>query len=567
MYWQPGHKLNHQQYTIETMLGQGAFGVTYKAVNSRINLPVVIKTPNPTLQRDRNYSRFVSKFIQEAQLLGQLCTNPHPNIVRVIDYFDEGNNIPCLVMEYIAGNNLFELIEPQNGTPKPLPENVAVNYIRQIGDALISMHENSTVHRDIHPGNLMIRSNQQPMLIDFGLAGDITPATSFSRSFGNQNFAPYEQFTGNKEPTVDIYGLAATLYYAVTGEYPASSWDRKYHQAELIEPQQYVSSLSKSCCDAILQGMALEAKERSQTMQEWLDYLTPNPSPYQREGSLNPSLKTWQFEVVKVDVTGKITNRPNCEAKYLVEDLGNGVTLEIVQIPGGTFKMGSSVKEAGRYESESPQHRVTVPGFFMGKYQVTQAQYQAVMGNNPSNFKGEKRPVEQVSWDDAVEFCQKISQKIGRTYRLPSEAEWEYACRAGTTTPFYFGETITTELANYRGTDWDYEGTVYPGNYSQGPKGKFCEETTPVGSFPANAFGLYDMHGNVWEWCQDSWHENYNDAPTNGNAWIDNDNDNKMLRGGSWYGRPENCRSAFRFDNTRANPNVDVGFRVVVVVA
>jgi eukaryotic-like serine/threonine-protein kinase len=272
MYWQPGHKLNNQKYTIETMLGQGAFGVTYKAINSGINLPVVIKTPNPMLQRDRNYSRFVSKFIQEAKLLGQICTNPHPNIVRVIDYFEEDSNIPCLVMEYIVGQDLFNLIEPQNGKANPLPENVAVNYIRQIGDALVSMHANSTVHRDIHPGNLMIRSNQQPMLIDFGLAGDITPATSFSRSFGNQNFAPYEQFQGNKEPTVDIYGLAATLYYAVTGEYPASSLDRKYHQVELIEPQQYVSSLSQSCCDAILKGMALEPNERSQTIQEWLNY-------------------------------------------------------------------------------------------------------------------------------------------------------------------------------------------------------------------------------------------------------------------------------------------------------
>ncbi|AFZ04017.1 serine/threonine-protein kinase [Calothrix sp. PCC 6303] len=306
MYWQPGHKLNNQKYTIEMMLGQGAFGVTYKARNSQINLPVVIKTPNPMLQRDRNYSRFVGKFIQEAQLLGQLSTNPHPNIVRVIDYFEEGSNTPCLVMEYIAGQDLFQLIEPQNGKLNPLPENVAVNYILKIGDALISMHENSTVHRDIHPGNLMIRSNKQPMLIDFGLAGDITPATSFSRSFGNQNFAPYEQFQGRKEPTVDIYGLAATLYYAVTGEYPVSSCDRKYYQAELISPQQIVSSLSQSCCDAILKGMALEAKERSQTMQEWVDLFVAQPKIAQSNNSkalklLNSHLEPGQAQIIQGD--------------------------------------------------------------------------------------------------------------------------------------------------------------------------------------------------------------------------------------------------------------------------
>jgi len=278
----------------------------------------------------------------------------------------------------------------------------------------------------------------------------------------------------------------------------------------------------------------------------------------QSDNSKN-SLKTWIFEVVTVDAKGKITNRRNCDAKYLVEDLGNGVTLEMVQIPGGTFKMGSPATEEGRYDSESRQHQVTVPSFFMGKYQVTQAQYQAVMGNNPSNFKGEKRPVEQVSWDEAVEFCQKLSQKTGHTYRLPSEAEWEYACRAGTTTPFYFGETITTDLANYNG---HY-------NYGQAPKGEYREETTPVGSFPANAFGLYDMHGNVWEWCQDSWHGNYNGAPTDGSVWTDNDNQTKLLllRGGSWYDEPDNCRSALRSHYSRADRNHYVGFRVVVVVA
>ncbi|MEH2434535.1 MAG: SUMF1/EgtB/PvdO family nonheme iron enzyme [Nostoc sp.] len=205
----------------------------------------------------------------------------------------------------------------------------------------------------------------------------------------------------------------------------------------------------------------------------------------------NP-LKTFQFEVVTVNANGGITNRRNQEAKYFEEDLGNGITLEMVQIPGGTFTMGSPEREADRYENESPQHQVKVSGFFMGKYAVTQAQYQAVMGNNPSNFKGEKRPVEQVSWDEAVEFCEKLSQKTGNTYRLPSEAEWEYACRAGTTTPFYFGETITTDLVNYDGN--------YP--YGSAPKGEYREQTTDVGKFPPNSFGLYDMHGNVWEWCE-----------------------------------------------------------------
>ncbi|MEO0968203.1 MAG: SUMF1/EgtB/PvdO family nonheme iron enzyme, partial [Cyanobacteria bacterium J06639_18] len=178
--------------------------------------------------------------------------------------------------------------------------------------------------------------------------------------------------------------------------------------------------------------------------------------------------QTFSFETVTVDEKGNITKRRSIEAKYFVEDLGNGVNLEMVKIPGGTFTMGSLEDEKDRGEDEGPQRQVKVPEFFMGKYQVTQAQYQQIMGTNPSNFKGDKRPVEQVSWNNAVEFCKKLSQKTGRKYRLPREAEWEYACRAGTTTPFttpfYFGETITTKIANYRGTDRDYEGTLYPGN-------------------------------------------------------------------------------------------------------
>ena len=259
---------------------------------------------------------------------------------------------------------------------------------------------------------------------------------------------------------------------------------------------------------------------------------------------------------------------------HFVESLGNGVELEMVLIKGGTFTMGAPEDEEGSSDDERPQHQVTVPTFFMGKYQVTQAQWKAVanlpqvereLQPEPSHFKGDNRPVEQVSWYDAVEFCARLSNHTKRKYSLPSEAEWEYACRAGTTTPFHFGETITSELANYNA------------NYTYGasPKGEYREETTPVGSFGvANAFGLYDMHGNVWEWCLDDWHTNYEGAPEDGSAWFDSEDDNlsqkqerAVLRGGSWYDYPGNCRSACRaFYGTRGNVNLNLGFRVVCVV-
>lgn len=260
-----------------------------------------------------------------------------------------------------------------------------------------------------------------------------------------------------------------------------------------------------------------------------------------------------------------VIQRESRQAQYYPEELGNNVTIDMVFILGGTFLMGSPKDELERRENESPQDQVTVPRFFMSKYPVTQGQWQLVadwpqvkqeLNPNPSRFTGENLPVENVSWHDAVEFCDRLTQKTKRPYRLPSEAEWEYACRAGTTTPFHFGETITTELANYRGTDEDK--MCWSGSYGRGQKGIYRKETTPVGSFPANAFGLYDMHGNVWEWCEDHWHGSYEGAPKDGSAWIDveaKEDASLVLRGGSWIIDPWLCRSATRNCD-------DVGFRL-----
>ncbi|MEH2014734.1 SUMF1/EgtB/PvdO family nonheme iron enzyme [Nostoc sp.] len=287
----------------------------------------------------------------------------------------------------------------------------------------------------------------------------------------------------------------------------------------------------------------------------------PKYIPPTEGGSKAFGLPLWtvEFETVTVDEKGQVIKRdPNKQAKFFKEDLGNGITLDMVEILAGSFKMGSPSGEEARDKSEEPQHPVNVPAFFIGKFEVTQEQYQQIMGSNPSRFKGAKRPVEKVSWNDAVDFCKKLSQKTGRKYRLASEAEWEYACRAGTTTPFHFGETITTELANYNGNS----------TYASAPKGKNRQETTEVGSFPPNAFGLYDMHGNVWEWCQDIWHDSYKRAPQDGSAWIDNDNQSQLVRGGSWFINPEFCRSASRY-GLWAGPGfiyLYVGFRVVCAV-
>jgi len=177
---------------------------------------------------------------------------------------------------------------------------------------------------------------------------------------------------------------------------------------------------------------------------------------------------------------------------------------------------------------------------------------------DPAHFKGDNRPVEKVSWHEAVEFCDRLTQKIGRQYRLPSEAEWEYACRAKTNTPFYCGETITTDLANYNGND----------TYGLGTKGVYREQTAEVGGFPPNAFGLYNMHGNVWEWCLDYWHDNYNDAPADGSAWVlGGDCEKRLMRGGSWLNAPRYCRSAYRYYYAPDAQGNYLGFRVVCGLA
>lgn len=222
-------------------------------------------------------------------------------------------------------------------------------------------------------------------------------------------------------------------------------------------------------------------------------------------------------------------------AKDGPEPFTNSIGMKFVWIAPGSFVMGSPKGEANRSDNET-QHKVTLTrGFCMGLHLVTQEQWQAVMGNNPSKFGGEKNlPVECVSWDDCQEFTKKLRDKDKQLYRLPTEAEWEFCCRAGTTTPFFFGETISTDQVNYHGTFV----------YGNGTKGKYREKTTPTGSFPANAWGLQDMHGNLWQWCQD-WYGDYPasdvvdpQGPENG--------EHRVLRGGSWVDFPWNCRSAFR---------------------
>ncbi len=263
-------------------------------------------------------------------------------------------------------------------------------------------------------------------------------------------------------------------------------------------------------------------------------------------------LQTFPLEIVQFDRAGQEESRTDGLAQYFVEFLPSGIDLSMAYIPAGNFQMGSA--DAQGDADERPRHQVTVPAFLMGKYPVTQAQWRVVAALPPvkiafdatSHFQGNNRPMESISWNEAEEFCQRLSRHTNRAYRLPSEAEWEYACRVKTTTEFYFGDTLTAAMANHA--------------MSVG-------ETSVVGNYLPNAFGLYDLHGNVWEWCADHWHGNYQGAPLDGTAWLQNgDSDRRVIRGGSWIYRSADCRAAVRNHNSSFNRNNDVGFRVVCAV-
>ena len=295
---------------------------------------------------------------------------------------------------------------------------------------------------------------------------------------------------------------------------------------------------------------------------------TPSTPTPRTSTHLGIAVEPYSYTSARVSARGEVTpyNAQSPIGKYTETALrlpANAVALEMVAIPGGTFLMGSLVGEGD--SDEQPQHQVTVPEFFMGRYEVTQAQYEAVMGRNPAYFQGANNPVEQVSWEDAQEFVRRLSQLTGKTYRLPTEAEWEYAARAGTTTPFSYGDTITPSVVNYNGN--------YP--YGNAPKEEYRQTTIEVNSLYPNPWGLYHIHGNVWEWVQDQYRDSYANKPSTlvsdgSNPWITNtnalaSNDLRVLRGGSWINDAWDTRSALRYRVIRVNWYSYGGFRVVLV--
>ncbi len=582
------------RYSIIRPLSQGGFAKTFLAQDEdRRKAICVVKQFAPSLFIPAAYQKAVQLFNEEAEKLIHL--EEHPQIPTLYAYFQEGNCL-YLVQQFIKGETLMELAQKQTFNEVQIRE-----LLGDILPLLQFIHERKVIHRDIKPDNIIQRENRQFLpvfgrgnggeyvLIDFGVAKQWT-GNLLSRQgtmTGTPGYAPIEQMRGIAYPASDLYSLAVTCIRLMTGIFPKDDgsdelydnltgnwlWREKLPEGIEVSPQ----------LGAILDNLLSDyVKERYQSAGEVLQVLQakknqnvglaqnskkavnqPKAKAIETAQKKEPINEVLEFEVIRLDARGKEINRQRKIAESFVEKLPGGVGLEMVSIPGGIFLMGSPTgKNLAR---EYPQHSVQIRPFFMGKFTVTQTQWKAVaslpkvsrvLEKEPAKFKGENRPIESVSWEDAIEFCGRLSRLTGKSYRLPSEAEWEYACRGGMMTDFCFGETIIPQLANY-------DAEVSGGWFSW--KKQHIQETTDVGSFGfANDFGLYDMHGNVWEWCADFWHDNYENAPDDGRVWkIGGDEKFRVQRGGSWCSNLLMCRCAYRDRDLVEKKEDNLGFRVV----
>ncbi len=559
------------RWRLTQLIGAGGFGEVWEVQHQPLKDRHAVK-----FCQDGDSAKVLK---QEAKALSKLHEElpKHPHIVSLEDLsLDEEPY--WLAFEYVNGGTLEALMRA-----KQFSWEEALELFMPIVQGMSAVHQVGIVHRDLKPANILLTDEGRPKIADFGIGKvmveqeirhtRLAPTLMGAGSFG---YASPEQMDGQPaHPADDVYSLAVILWQMLS--YTLKPLPMTYVQDSLED-----LDIPEEAKRLVLDGLR-PRKKRPQDAGELLKRLqavggrspaeassptapakassptapakASSPTAPAKASSPTADGQLFTFETVLVDRRGQVIKREPGQARQVAIDLGKGVKLEMVHIPAGTFLMGAAPNEAEAQSSEYPQHQVTLKSFCMGKYPVTQAQWQALMGNNSSFFKGENRPVENVSWQDAKAFCDRLSQRTGQTFRLPSEAEWEYACRAGTTTPFYFGETITPDLVNYDGN--------HP--YGDAPKGKYRQETTPVGSFPPNAFGLYDMHGNVWEWCEDVWHENYEGAPTDGSVWkTGGENSYRLLRGGSWDGHAVWCRAAYRRQYTPGYRLNLIGLRVVL---
>ena len=592
------------RYRAIKMLGQGGFGRTFLAVDEfKPSKPrCVIKQFLPCVKGKKGLEKAAELFAQEALQLDRL--GQHDQIPELLAFFSQEKH-QYLIQEFIDGENLAQELERKG----VFNEEQIREVLNDMLAVLEFVHANQVIHRDIKPENIIRRrSDRKLVLVDFG-AAKATEGVDLKVTgtiIGSVAYVAPEQAVGKPTFASDLYSLGATCLHLLTNIEPTDLFDvaeGEWMWREYLEDNDISYELSR-VLDKLVEGATRRRFESVKEVMAALDsggssVQTPriySPPPPKRSSARTNStsrqrlgstarksrhrtssrkttgvnsklqLKIVEFDVVTLGQNNRIVigrnsglqlDRRRGKAKYITLDLGKGISMDLIGIPGGEFVMGSPPEELERGSEESPQHSVKIRPFLLGKYPVTQAQWRSIMGGNPSRFAdsndSDQKPVEKVSWFDCMQFCQQLSEIVDRELRLPTEAEWEYACRGKTKTPFYFGETINPELANYNG---EY-------SYGKGTVGEYRYQTTKVGSFPANIFGLYDMHGNVAEWCNDTWHDNYQGSPIDGSAWNSNKRrDARVLRGGSWLHLPGSCRSAHRLRSSPESKSDAFGFRI-----
>lgn len=555
-----GTRLQGGRYVIGKVLGQGGFGITYSAVQTTLDAKVAIKEffMKELHGRDESTSkvfvgsagssdlveRFRLKFIKEARNIYRL---KHKNIISVIDVFEE-NGTAYYVMEYLEGGSLADKVK--SGA---LRESDALRYIRQVASALDFIHGKQMMHLDVKPANILLDGDGNAVLIDFGLAkqydseGEQTSTTPVGISHG---YAPMEQYkrggVSHFSPATDIYSLGATLFKLVTGNTPPEASDVMNDGLPEIS-----ANVSQKVKDALVATMQFRVKDRPQSIDEFL-LLLDNKSEITDNGVQSTD------ESDGATVVGHFTSDSKTEIVVEVDDRdefrtrtynANGVEFKMIAVEGGKFQMGEEGKwyEFGK---DNRIHSVTLSDYYIGETLVTQELWEAVMGINPSYFSGCNNPVEQVNYNDCVKFVEKLNSLLsgqlpnGRKFRLPTEAEWEFAARGGNRSNdfLYAGSNNADDVAWHGGNS----GSV----------------THPVKQKQANELGLFDMSGNVWEWCND-WYEDYEElaqkdpkGPAIGTF--------RVLRGGGWLNFSEYLNVAYRARNTQDRSFSYYGLRIAL---
>ena len=517
-------------YTIKSQLGIGGMAEVWYAEN-KIGKKAAIKLLLPKFCDEE---AVVSRFITEAKVMVVL---DHPNIRQVYDY-DNLDGRPAIVMEYLDGDDLKARMKGgQKFTNDELKK-----WWNQLVDALKYTHEEGIVHRDIKPGNIFIDKKGNVKLLDFGIAKvrESISSTQTGQKIGTLMYMSPEQVLDSKhiDYHTDIYSLAVTFVHLLTGKRP---YDSENSSDYMIQNQIVTKPL-----------------DLSEVPAEWRYFLEPY---LDKDPKNRPELRP--FEVV-AQPSQKPTQKPEDaidDEKTIIENTAvkpgrteakafesktftvNGVSFDMIAVKGGTFTMGGTFEQGGDcLYDEKPTHSVTLSDYYIGKFEVTQELWQAVMGNNPSYFKGNNLPVNNVSWNDVQEFITKLNQKTGANFRLPTEAEWEYAARGGNKSKGY----------KYSGSNTIGNVAWYLDNSSS--------KTHQVGTKSPNELGIYDMSGNVFEWCQD-WYGNYSSGSQT-NPTGPSSGSRRVFRGGSWISYALHCRVSDRGINAPDSRYSNVGFRL-----